>query len=682
MSKRPLDVFVFGVARSGTTLTYTLVQEILSTSFDGDLQSTYEPFIWNVRVFDDFYRDTRSLFQRTSSLSIDGIYSHLQMPMFIEKRRAAEDCGHAFFRRFSGERPGNGPHVAKLIRGNGRMAVFRGLNPDAKFVLVLRNPIDNVNSVKNKFSFYGDDFYPSDFERFCDELGDRLILNPDSAGWAEKQAEYSIQMNRAALEFASGDSRTLIFEYDHFVCNQRESVAKLCDHLGVEFRDAYVEHLESPVGAQTPRIALSELEYRSIEHYEDRYQELCDRYGIDRSSSSEDIHRKYRGNCRADCLDLQYEGVTTDRLRTVIREKDELIRSLEGQVAELLHPRSDSSPPGAGAISTSQRPVGGTKPQTETFVAMHNTRLYPKNRGAAVYRLTGIAARCDWVLLTDSRGQPHLRGELATQPRTVFVSLRSCNEALPYFRSEVLPRIKSRFVLISGSEDFTVPNQIDGRWRKNNSEEQQAIRGILGDDRLIHWFIENRDEVLPKTSSLPVGYVFEEQSSNLVRIEESTTRLVDRPLAVLCAHRVREGVQWDIRRRVTALCRDRFRELSVVVEEELPSDDFLKVLRRFPFALCVHGGGLDPSPKAWMCIANGTIPIIKSSPLDDAYKQLPVAFVEEWNEECLTPSRLTTWIETLSPHYEDPELRRRVLDKLSLDYWWSKIVTTYDRGLK
>ena len=91
-------------------------------------------------------------------------------------------------------------------------------------------------------------------------------------------------------------------------------------------------------------------------------------------------------------------------------------------------------------------------------VAMHNTRLFPKYQGAAAYQLTGVAERCDWVLMTDSRGEPDLRGELSEQPRTVFVSMRSCHSALPYFVANILPQITSRFVLVSGSGDFTVPS--------------------------------------------------------------------------------------------------------------------------------------------------------------------------------------------------------------------------------
>ena len=595
MARPNLDVFVFGVARSGTTMIYGLLQRILGESFEGNLQSTYEPFLWNVGLFDDLYRDTRSLFQGTSSLGIEGIYRHLRMRMFVERARLTE-YRDDFYRRFADRGPGNGPHVVKLIRANGRMAVFRGLNPDAKFVLVIRNPIDNVNSVKNKFSFYGDDFYPSDFQRFCDELGDRLILSPDSAGWAEKHAEYSLQMNVAALRFASGDSQSLIFDYDHFVRNRRESVATLCAHLDVEFREDYLAELDSPVGAQTPAIELSEPEYRSIAHYEDRYEELCSRYDIERVAGPDEVHARYRGNCRADSLDPRYQGVTTERLRAVIREKGKIIDRLERQIAGLATPGADSAQPDDARPVDIPPRVDGGKGERRVTVAMHNTRLFPKNRGAAVYRITGIAARCDWVVVTDTRGEPQMRRQLASQPRIVFLSMHGLHEALPYFRAEILPRIKNRFVLVTGSEDVTIPNQLDVRWRRSSREEQQAIREMVKDERLIHWFIENRDEVLPKTSSLPVGYLFQDGSSHFVEIVEPTTSLADRRLAVLCAHRSRGGAQWEVRRKVTELCRERFGDIATVVDEELSGSDFLARVRRHPFVLCVQGGGLDPSP--------------------------------------------------------------------------------------
>jgi hypothetical protein len=45
---------------------------------------------------------------------------------------------------------------------------------------------------------------------------------------------------------------------------------------------------------------------------------------------------------------------------------------------------------------------------------------------------------------------------------------------------------------------------------------------------------------------------------------------------------------------------------------------YLKLVASVPFVASVHGGGLDPSPKAWETIFAGTIPILKRSQITDA----------------------------------------------------------------
>ncbi len=47
---------------------------------------------------------------------------------------------------------------------------------------------------------------------------------------------------------------------------------------------------------------------------------------------------------------------------------------------------------------------------------------------------------------------------------------------------------------------------------------------------------------------------------------------------------------------------------------------------------CVHGSGIEPSPKAWEAVLIGCIPIIQHSTLDDAYEKLPVVFIHEWKD--------------------------------------------------
>jgi hypothetical protein len=271
-----------------------------------------------------------------------------------------------------------------------------------------------------------------------------------------------------------------------------------------------------------------------------------------------------------------------------------------------------------------------------------------------------------------------LYGNLAVQPETVFVSMRSRFDAISHFMGDVLPRITQPFVLITGSEDFTLPNQLDRRWERLNEEQIGQLRGLAADPRVIHWFAENRDEVWPKMSTMPVGYVFEGAPCH-VELRPATSALSERPHRVLCAHRVREGEQWSIRRDITRLCQERLSHFTNVVTKELPSEEFTSLVRSHAFVICAPGGGIDPSPKAWLAIANGSIPIIQSSALDDAYSLLPVAFVDDWTEESLNEEKLAAWLAELGPEYDEPQRRRKVLFRLSVDFWWNRVLQYKDR---
>ena len=59
-------------------------------------------------------------------------------------------------------------------------------------------------------------------------------------------------------------------------------------------------------------------------------------------------------------------------------------------------------------------------------IESQQTRLFPKNLGADKYVLTGIAKKCDWVVLSDTQSpKAHLIKNLpGNYPKTIFLSLR------------------------------------------------------------------------------------------------------------------------------------------------------------------------------------------------------------------------------------------------------------------
>lgn len=309
------------------------------------------------------------------------------------------------------------------------------------------------------------------------------------------------------------------------------------------------------------------------------------------------------------------------------------------------------------------------------MLRVHSTRLFPKQSGADKYVATGIAARCDWVLYSDQKApEIQLRGVESTRhPRHIYLSLRAPVAALTHFASEILPKLTTPFILVSGSEDCTFPVQTDARWRPFDAPTRAAIDAILASPLLKHWAAENLDLALhPKLRPLPAGMVFSDAPKIRDMIEvPDVPALAHRPLTVLCAHRVREGAQWQLRKQVTACAKTHWGPFCHLVEHELPEAAFLELCTRHAFVLCAEGGGLDPSPKAWQAILHGAIPIIRRTPVTPAYAHLPVAVVEDWAPAALTPARLAEWRADLAPWQDTEAGRGETLHRLGADYWWN-----------
>eukprot|EP01034_Spumella_vulgaris_P032117 gene32117-39667_t len=193
-------------------------------------------------------------------------------------------------------------------------------------------------------------------------------------------------------------------------------------------------------------------------------------------------------------------------------------------------------------------------------------------------------------------------------------------------------------------------NQLDFRFPTlrgfaNTSDGGDHYQSILKDERVIHWFAENHDMTHPKISTLPTGIVpasIDDIIKFLARQNNSKSHMEisKRPLQFVLSDRIRDGTQWEARSTASKQCDNMIaRNISTCVrppnhhkyeaDTGMPHTEFLSFITKYAFVACVHGGGIDPSPKALLV---GTIPIIQHSTLDDAYERLPVMFVSEWSE--------------------------------------------------
>jgi hypothetical protein len=205
---------------------------------------------------------------------------------------------------------------------------------------------------------------------------------------------------------------------------------------------------------------------------------------------------------------------------------------------------------------------------------------------------------------------------------------------------------------------------------------------LLNSPQIIHWFAENHDMQHPKLSTLPTGLVGENPDER-ADFPDQILPLHKRPLLVMNADRIRRGSQWVEREEVFHMCQNAsfcmqpFEGAQARIGLGVTHKDFLSHLASVPFILCVHGGGIDPSPKAWESLLVGTIPIIRHSTCDDAYSQLPVAFVNNWSDlfQSSDPlGMLQRWVDELAPYYEEGSRLRNETLEVSNHYVWSVTV--------
>ena len=300
-----------------------------------------------------------------------------------------------------------------------------------------------------------------------------------------------------------------------------------------------------------------------------------------------------------------------------------------------------------------------------------SVRLFPKNRGANHYISSGIARRCDLVIFSDVNDPViEVRGNRSGSPSTVFLSLRNPFEAICFLYNKVLPQLDKPIILYSGSEDITLPDQTDARWRDWTAEEKQIIQSIMDHPMVRYWFAENCTKMIPgKLFPLPTGLVFPDSMDRAVKTH-CPENWDTRPIRAFCGHRTRAGSQWDLRRDVSRMIDNMGQQHIFNSEVTRTEEEFIELLQTTAFVLCVEGGGIDPSPKAWLAISLGCIPILRKSSVMASYEKLPVAWVDDWTPEQLSVKRLSFWKKTLSWWFLTAVGRDAVSRRLAQDYWF------------
>jgi hypothetical protein len=244
-----------------------------------------------------------------------------------------------------------------------------------------------------------------------------------------------------------------------------------------------------------------------------------------------------------------------------------------------------------------------------------------------------------------------------------------CSSAIPRFILDILPTIKNKIILVSGDCDQTIPTQI---FRSETDYES-----FITDDRIVHWFCQNFVGNHPKVSQMPIGMDYHtmasgdhlwgkqlkpyKQEEQLFNLKNNSLPFWERALKIHASfHISMTGRQY---------VQDRLDVIEMVSKELIDYDDRCERLTswkhqtEYAFVACPYGNGLD-THRFWEALNLGCIPIIKSSPLDTLFSELPVWIVQSWGDITFDKMKeIVSEFKQKSFNY----------DKLTTEYWIRKI---------
>jgi len=252
---------------------------------------------------------------------------------------------------------------------------------------------------------------------------------------------------------------------------------------------------------------------------------------------------------------------------------------------------------------------------------------------------------------------------------TVYV----CNSpAMHEFIQEYIKkkRITYRFVLVSGDCDWTCPTEL--------FKTREEFITFMETENLVHWFSQNCIVDHDKLSRLPIGLDYHTLSN------QHKTHFIGPPLSPveqesLLVQTVSKSLPFWRRK---PLCYSNFHftlyssntdrsdamnqippELVFYEKEKVTRQVSLERQIEYAFVLSPRGNGRDCN-RTWEALVLGCIPIVKMSPIDSLYDDLPVLCVRSWSD--ISESLLA---DTLERFRHQPFS----MEKLTLSYWTKKM---------
>jgi hypothetical protein len=318
------------------------------------------------------------------------------------------------------------------------------------------------------------------------------------------------------------------------------------------------------------------------------------------------------------------------------------------------------------------------------FIPPFNT-AYPKWEGSFWIWNLGLIQKCDKGLNQDPQNFFKTNRFDATAYKEIkegdVVWVKS--QFIKNFYESVLPTVKFPFVLVICDGDESFPS---------NSRLGKSLDNLINHEMIHHIFAQNCDYrgSSDKVSHLPIGLdlhslAYKPKKSHWGKHlspseQETLLNEILQTLKPTYSRKRRAFVDFQHNNSMNAsFGRERefgedrniiFKQLKLTglidYGPKISRADLWKTKGEYAFSISPHGNGLD-CHRTWEDLILGCIVIVKTSPLDPLYEELPVVIVKDWLE--ITVENLAKWLDQYQDAFSKPTYR----NKLTNAYWLNKI---------
>lgn len=479
-----MAVLISGIGRSGTTTMFNILGDAFLAKYKA-ARCVYEPYLWDIPEVERTGRVKGQPFN-VGQVGLFNTYVHCNTPLFLSGRNELHD---GWLRRVYGPvsrlaSEARSDVLAKVIRGSGRLEAALSRFENLKIIVVTRNVVDTVNSGLGLFSFFGDEFHPSDKSRFVKEVNEIFDAGIDPSA-IDNEMEWAVLWWRYFTEasistYEKYPQRVMLIPYEKYITDKLGVMEGIFEFAGVDVSYLDQKLLEEGAG---PTTKVSYITRNQIDQMDDQLAWYFGRLrdvGILRQNSLEyrrNLVKKFDARAfrrsllleeKTDLTAVQWrmklsaekesrrDGDTKDNKESPIRTGltvSQVVADFGDDIAPLTQLRYDK----ASSVEIrckAKRTIG-------VVVTCFNNENTIRE---AVYSILSQSKRPDRIVVADdcsSDGSVEIVNEIAAKHKEVVLARRSENVGIAANRDLAIRDLDTDYITTLDGDDLFLPGKLE-----------------------------------------------------------------------------------------------------------------------------------------------------------------------------------------------------------------------------